>query len=118
MQALRVGILWAGTMGKQIALLCASHGMNVVLWNRKLNPNFEKEFKRLTRIESKLGNLGKEEVNSVRGKIQYVNDMSKMASCDLIIEAIMESYKIKSEVLSHLDSIVNDDKVISSNTTT
>lgn len=116
MNTLKVGILGSGTMGKQIALLCASHGLPVVIWNHKLNTDFKKDFRRIALIESKLGNLDRKVANNIVDEIQYVDDMSEMMSCDLLIEAVTENYEIKKEVLTRLVSVVDDKKVISSNT--
>lgn len=118
MNTLKVGILGSGTMGKQIALLCASHGMPVVIWNHKLNTDFKKDFRRIALIESKLGNLDREAANSIVDEIQYVDDMSEMTSCDLLIEAVTENHEIKKEVLTRLISFIDDKKIISSNTST
>lgn len=118
MQALTVGILGAGTMGKQLALLCASHGIPVILWNHKFNQDFEKDIRRLALLHSKLGNFNKEMIDDIICKIQYVNDMSAMVACDLIVEAVKENIDIKSEVLTCLSSIISESKMISSNTST
>lgn len=115
---MKVGILGAGTMGKQLALLCVSNGMEVVVWNHRLNAGFEKDFRRLALIESKLGNLSKEVINDVTEQVQYVNDMSIMASCDLLIEAAKENYEIKANIFNNLNSIIKESTVVSSCTST
>lgn len=118
MHALRVGILGAGTMGKQLALLCVSHGISVILWNHKFNQDFEKDIRRLALFHSKLGNINKEMIDNIICNIQYVNDMSAMVSCDLIVEAVKENNDIKSEVLIYLSSLIGESKMISTNTST
>jgi 3-hydroxybutyryl-CoA dehydrogenase len=42
-----VGILGAGTMGRQLALLFAAHNIPVSLWNHRCQSNFQAEFGRL-----------------------------------------------------------------------
>lgn len=118
MQIENVGILGAGTMGKQLALLCASSGVEVSLWNHRHNSTFEKELRRLALLESRLGNINKDNADRVLAQIQDIDDMSALASCDLLIEAVTENYQIKSEVLTKLAAIVDLSKIVSSITST
>lgn len=105
-------------MGKQLALLCAFHKMEVVVWNHKLNLGFEKDFDRLIRIESRLGNISKEAINDVRERVRHVDNISAIAACDLFIEAVKEIYEVKLHVLTLLADTVDESKIISSNTST
>lgn len=67
----RVGILGAGTMGRQLALMFASNNIPVNLWNHRCQPNFQAEFCRLALIQSKLGLLVKYKIPEILEKVNY-----------------------------------------------
>lgn len=118
MQYIKIGILGSGVLGKQIALLCVSRGMSVVLWNHLIQPDFEKNFSRLAITQTKLGTLQKNVAETAILQVEYTSDLSLMAACNIIIEAVTEDMVIKKEVLSRLASIICDTALVSSNTST
>jgi 3-hydroxybutyryl-CoA dehydrogenase len=118
MQNYTVGIAGAGNMGKQLALLFASRGISAVIWNHRMQPSFASDFSRLAIIQSRLGHINKEQIDAITECVRYTNDITSMAGCDFIIEAVKEDTKVKSEVLKHLDSLATDAKVIATNTST
>jgi 3-hydroxybutyryl-CoA dehydrogenase len=118
MSILKIGILGGGNMGKQIALLCASHEISVIVWNHKLRNDFATDLKKLALLQSKLGNLSKETIPAVLERIQYVDDMTELIHCNIIVEAVKEDYAIKSEVLKDFDAKVRGSRIVSSNTST
>jgi 3-hydroxybutyryl-CoA dehydrogenase len=71
----KVGILGAGTMGRQLALLFASNNIPVNLWNHRLQPNFQAEFARLALIQSKLGLLEKDKIAGFIENVSYTNEL-------------------------------------------
>lgn len=118
MSECRIGIMGSGTMGKQIALLCVSYGMNVVLWNHSLRPDFKKEFSRLANIQSKLGTINKTVAEVACDQVDYVEDVGKLRDCSLIIEAVTENLETKYQVLKSLATVLDGSQVIASNTST
>lgn len=118
MEILRIGILGAGTMGKQLALLFAAHGMSVVVWNHRLQPNFQAELSRLALIQVKLGLVKKEEIGDINARISYSNNLATMTGCQMIVEAVAEDKEIKIAVLKQLAAVVDDYHVLATNTST
>lgn len=118
MQNYTIGIVGAGNMGKQLALLFASYGISTVIWNHRMQPSFESDFNRLTKIQSKLGLIDKEHIGTITECVHYTNNISLMSGCDFIIEAVMEDKQVKSSVLKQIDSMVAGTKVIATNTST
>ncbi|MFZ2950306.1 MAG: 3-hydroxyacyl-CoA dehydrogenase NAD-binding domain-containing protein [Desulfuromonadaceae bacterium] len=118
MQNLRVGILGAGTMGKQLALLCASRNIPVVLWNHRLHDDFVKEFGRLALIQAKLGVIAKDAVDSIVSNVSYVEDMQQISSCNFIIESVKENMGVKAGILSKVKDYICEGAIIASNTST
>ena len=114
----RIGILGAGTMGMQIALLCASRGMKVSLWNHSLRPDFEKTFRRMASVQTKLGTLSKENAEMAVSNVDYVCNMEMLQGCSIVIEAVTENLEIKHHVLKNLGIIADTANVIATNTST
>lgn len=113
-----VGILGAGNMGKQLAILFASRGIYVLLWNHKIQVNFTKDFNKLLKIQSKLGNINKEQISKITDRVTYTNDINIMHDSDIIIEAVKEDKYVKFGVLKKIDSVAKNAQFISTNTST
>jgi 3-hydroxybutyryl-CoA dehydrogenase len=113
-----IGILGAGTMGKQIALLCASRGFPVIMWNHVVRENFLQEFEKLCLLQARLGLLQKEAINSIVSSVTYTGDLNRLRDCDCIIEAVKENKSIKKSVIQKLNEIVNTNTIIASNSST
>lgn len=118
MQNHRVGILGAGTMGKQLALLCASRNIPVVLWNHSLHDDFVKEFGRLALIQAKLGFIAKEAVETIISNVSYVDDMQHLSSCNFIIESAKENLGVKAGIFTKAKGYISELAILASNTST
>lgn len=118
MQNLRIGILGAGTMGRQLALLCASRGIPVVLWNHQLRVDFAKEIGRLALVQAKMGVIAREDVEFIVSRVSYVDDLRKISRCNFIIESAKENMSVKSGVLTMAKDYICDDAIVVSNTST
>lgn len=118
METIKVGVLGAGTMGRQLALLFASNNIPVRLWNHRNQPNFQAEFGRLALIQSKLGLLEKERIAEVVGKVGYTNELADMSGCNLVLEAVKEDRSVKIEIFKQLVRMATDLKIIATNTST
>lgn len=105
-------------MGKQIALLFASHGISTTLWNHRAQTSFAADFNRLASIQSRLGHINKQQIDTITERIHYTNDVASMGRCELIIETVKEDKHVKQDVLEQLDSISTNAKVIATNTST
>ena len=115
---MKVGIIGSGTMGSGIAQVAATAGCQVNLFDanravlEKSKISLEKILIRL--IEK--GRIDTSEKNRIQSNISYVNSLKELSNSDLIIEAIIENLEIKKKVFSELETLVNDDCIIASNT--
>jgi len=115
---MKVGIIGSGTMGSGIAQVAATAGCQVNLFDanqailKKSKASLEKILIRL--IEK--GRIDTSEKNRIQSNISYVNSLKELSNSDLIIEAIIENLEIKKKVFSELETLVNDDCIIASNT--
>ena len=115
---MKVGIIGSGTMGSGIAQVAATAGCQVNLFDanqailKKSKASLEKILIRL--IEK--GRIDTSEKNRIQSNISYVNSLKELSNSDLIIEAIIENLEIKKKVFSELETLVSDDCIIASNT--
>ena len=115
---MKVGIIGSGTMGSGIAQVAATAGCQVNLFDanqailEKSKASLEKILIRLT----EKGRIDTSEKNRIQSNINYVNSLKELSNSDLIIEAIIENLEIKKKVFSELETMVNDDCIIASNT--
>ena len=118
METRKVGVVGCGLMGHGIAQVSAQAGYEVVV--REIDQDVLD--KGIGRIEKQLaravekGRMEQEEADDARGRIQPTLEYGDLAGCDLVIEAITESAEHKLEMWQELDSIVKDEAVFATNT--
>jgi len=115
---IKVGVLGAGSMGAGIAQVAAQSGHEVILCDTneaQLNIAKSKLAKIMDRLVEK-GKLNTDEANSIQNRISYSTNTNDYKDCGIIIEAIIENIKIKKEVFASLESIVNEDCILATNT--
>ena len=113
-----VGIIGAGTMGSGIAQVAGTANCKVKLFD--LNQEaLDKAKSALEKILNRLiekGRIDTSEKNRIQGNIEYVSDIKSFSDVDMTIEAIVENIDIKKKVFQQLESIVSEDCIIASNT--
>ena len=115
---MKIGILGSGSMGSGIAQIAATAGHEVILYDKNKEA-LTKTSKNLRRILNRLvekGRIDDAAANAIFGRIYLVNNMNAYAECGLIIEAIVENLEIKKSVFQQMESIVRDDCILASNT--
>ncbi|UUX52002.1 3-hydroxyacyl-CoA dehydrogenase family protein [Nisaea acidiphila] len=114
----KIGVIGAGMMGSEIALVFAMAGKDVMI--------MEPEQARLDKAEAGIrktleGGVARkfwaeEDMATALGNITMVTDLSAYGDRDLVIEAVFEDEKVKAEVYKTLDEVCKDDAIIASNT--
>ncbi|MEY4288167.1 MAG: hypothetical protein RLZZ30_255 [Bacteroidota bacterium] len=113
-----IGVIGAGTMGSGIAQVAAQCGHPVFLMDanteqlERAKSGLEKS---LTKLVEK-GKFTEDQKKSIEASVSYVSALDSLASCDLIIEAIVEKMEVKHRVFSSLENIVSPDCILASNT--
>ena len=103
-----VGIAGAGQMGAGIAYACAKSGRDVVIYDIN-EDSLQKSKEIIEKIQEKESvNLG---VNII-----FSTDLSCFKDVDLVIEAIPENMDLKRDFFKSINSIIKEDTVIASNT--
>ena len=115
---MKIGVLGAGSMGSGIAQVAAQSGHNVVLFDTNA-AQLEKAHAALVKVMARLvekGKLGEHESETIQERIAYISDMNGFTGCGLVIEAIIENIEVKKTVFSQLESIVDEECILASNT--
>jgi 3-hydroxybutyryl-CoA dehydrogenase len=113
-----IGVIGAGTMGSGIAQVAAQCGHPVFL----MDANTEQLERAKSGIEKSLlklvekGKFTEEQKKSIESSVSYVSSLDALATCDLIIEAIVEKMEVKHSVFSSLENIVSAECILASNT--
>jgi 3-hydroxybutyryl-CoA dehydrogenase len=118
MKIQRVGVVGAGTMGNGIAHVFARSGYQVVLCDieqKFLDRGLENIGKNLDREVTKNKITGDDRAATLK-RIQLVTDRSKLADCDLVVEAATEKFEVKAEIFRDLDRICRPEVILASNT--
>ncbi len=115
---MKVGVLGAGTMGAGIAQVAAQNGCEVVLvdLNQDMLTKAENNLdKILARLVEK-GSVSDDDKINIQGRITYSTDTKDFKASKIVIEAIVEKLEVKHSVFANLESIVSDDCILASNT--
>ena len=113
-----IGIVGAGTMGIGIAQIAAQNKHQVILYDHsdaqleKAKSGLEKVINRLVEKER----ISDNERKNILTRILFTNKISELWPCGLVIEAIVESIKIKHEVFTSLEDVVSEHCILATNT--
>jgi 3-hydroxybutyryl-CoA dehydrogenase len=115
---LKIAVIGSGTMGSGIAQVAATSGCAVKIYDT----NQEALSKSKTALENTLSKLVEKaridlaESQRIASAISYVSALEDLFDSDLVIEAIVENLDIKRKLFSELESIVSNETILASNT--
>ena len=114
----RVGVIGSGTMGGGIAMNMVNVGIPVTMVEVKqealdrglgvIRKNYENTARK--------GRISEADVEQRCGLITGSLDLTDLADCDLIIEAVFENMAVKKDIFTRLDTIAKPDAILASNT--
>jgi 3-hydroxybutyryl-CoA dehydrogenase len=113
-----IGVIGSGAMGSGIAQVAATAGHTVIIYDNN-SAQLEKAKSNLQSTLNKLvekGKFSKETADQIVSRIQYADKLDKLASCTLVIEAIVENIQVKQDIFSQLEMIVSEKAILASNT--
>ncbi len=114
----RLAVVGTGTMGSGIAQIAAQAGIRVQLFDAQ--PGAAQKCKeRLTATLERLvekGKLNAAQCETALANLQAAAQLSDLAACNAVIEAIVEQLEAKRELFRQLESIVAPDCVLATNT--
>jgi len=116
----RVGIVGSGIMGAGIAESAAVHGFEVVVRSRAQSSadgmvaGVEKSLAK----QVDKGKLDAADRDAALSRVTAVSDLGELATCDLVIESVVEDLAVKKHLFSELDRICADGALLATNTST
>ena len=116
--ALTLGVCGTGAMGRGIAQIAAQGGVRVLLQDAKAGAAqaARDAIAAMLKTLAEKGKLTTEHVEAAVAKLEVVESTSAFAACDVVIEAIVEILEVKKKLFAELETIVRDDCVLASNT--
>ena len=115
----RVGVVGAGQMGSGIAEVFAKAGLDVRIAETN-GEALERGRDRLTGSLGKAAERGKitdAERDTALGRLSFTTDLGEFADRDLVIEAVVEDERVKTDIFKVLDQVVTrEDAILASNT--
>jgi 3-hydroxybutyryl-CoA dehydrogenase len=113
-----VGVVGLGTMGAGIAQVCVQRGLDVIgrEVSDELGARGRATIERYLGRGVEKGRLTQAEHDAALGRLRVTTDVSELAGCDLVIEAIVEHLEAKRALFAELDRTVAADAILATNT--
>lgn len=114
----KIGVIGAGNMGSGIAQKIAQEGINVVMVDTK--DEFVNRGLGIIKglleegVERKI--FKPQQVEETLSRITGTTDFKEVADADLVIEAVFEDKKVKTDLFTKLDEICSEKTILATNT--
>ncbi|WP_416562098.1 3-hydroxyacyl-CoA dehydrogenase family protein [Nocardia testacea] len=115
-----VAVLGAGTMGSGIAIVLARAGYRTVLFDIE-EANLRRGIDTVHGFFDKsmqLGKLDPDAGRAAKDALTGTTDLTDLAPCDVVVEAVFEDLAVKKDLFGRLDEIVADSTLFHTNTST
>ncbi len=118
MELIKIGVVGLGTMGSGIVEVIARSGYSVIGVDLAQKDTSYADL----RIANSIGRgvagskITESEGQAILSRIELTTDLTELASCQLVIEAITEDLQTKSELFADLNSILGPDTIMATNT--
>jgi 3-hydroxybutyryl-CoA dehydrogenase len=114
----KVGVLGGGLMGSGIAQVATMAGFDTIV--REISdPLIQKSRSGIEKTLAKgieKGKVTEAERDAALGTLTFTTDLAQLASCDIIIEAVVEDLDMKNEMWSELNKVCPPETIFASNT--
>jgi 3-hydroxybutyryl-CoA dehydrogenase len=113
-----VGVVGAGQMGAGIAQVCAQSGFRTLLWDKSSDyqrrgmDGIHAQLDKLVVKEKISADFAKSTKANLTGDVQ----LKDFATCDLVVEAIIERFEDKKSLFEELSKLTKAETILASNT--
>jgi 3-hydroxyacyl-CoA dehydrogenase/enoyl-CoA hydratase/3-hydroxybutyryl-CoA epimerase len=116
----KIGVVGAGFMGAGIAQVSAAVGLQVVLIDRDQETADKGKAVLHKALSDRVmkGRMKGAERDELLARISPNADYAALKDCDLVIEAVFEDRKVKSDVIAKIQAVIGDNAIFGSNTST
>jgi 3-hydroxybutyryl-CoA dehydrogenase len=113
-----VGIIGAGAMGSGITQVALLAGNKVFLYDNQTNAaeNATIKLKNTLEVLVQKGKISEDDLQKANANIFSANTLEELASCNLIVEAIVEILDVKKTLFASLEKIVSKECILATNT--
>ena len=114
----KVGVLGGGLMGSGIAQVSAMAGFETIV-REVSNPIIEKSRGGIEKVLAKgieKGKVTADQRDAALKHLQFTTDLAQLASCDIVIEAVVEDLEMKNAMWKDLNEICPQETIFASNT--
>jgi 3-hydroxybutyryl-CoA dehydrogenase len=115
---MKVLVVGSGTMGSGIAQVIAQSNIEVYLNDVSIDL-LDKAYQRIGKNLSKLvakGRITDSDKENILKRIITCVDIKDAKDANLVIEAVVENMKVKQEIFSNLDQVMNEKAILATNT--
>jgi 3-hydroxybutyryl-CoA dehydrogenase len=113
-----VGVIGCGAMGRGVAQVAAQAGAAVRLFDSRHDAAAEAKafvISTLDKLVAK-GKMPADESKAIVGRLSLAGSLSELASCDVVVEAIVEDLDAKRQLFRTLEPIVRESCILATNT--
>jgi 3-hydroxyacyl-CoA dehydrogenase/enoyl-CoA hydratase/3-hydroxybutyryl-CoA epimerase len=116
----KIGVVGAGFMGAGIAQVTAAAGLQVALIDRDQETADKGKAGLHKALSDRVmkGRMKGAERDDLLARIAPTADYAALKDCDLVIEAVYEDRKVKSDVIAKIQAVIGDKAIFASNTST
>ena len=115
-----VGVAGSGTMGAGIAIVAARAGFRTIVYDTRQDAldHARKQTEGFLAKSVARKKLSRQQADRILGDLSGTTRIGDLAGCDIVIEAVFESLKVKHELLGELDQVCPPHTLFASNTST
>lgn len=115
---MNIAVIGSGTMGSGIAQIAATKGHKTLLFDidetalKKAKDHIEKMLNKLVAKNK----ISASKLSDIINNLQYTSKLEDIKESGFVIEAIVENLDIKKKLFAELESIVSNDTILATNT--
>ncbi len=113
-----IGVVGAGAMGRGIVQVAAAGGCKVKMFDTNAAAANEAHgfIDKMLKRSVEKGRMAAKDADAAVTNIDVIETMAGFADCRIVIEAVVEDLDVKHAVFKELESIVGDETILASNT--
>lgn len=115
-----IGVAGSGTMGAGIAIVAARAGFRTVVYDTRQEAldRSRKQTRDFFAKSVQRGKLTEQQVDQILNNLTGTTELTEMAGCDLVIDAVFEDLRVKHDLFAKLNAVCPPHTLFASNTST
>ncbi|MDB5841431.1 MAG: 3-hydroxybutyryl-CoA dehydrogenase [Herminiimonas sp.] len=115
-----IGVAGSGTMGAGIAIVAARAGFRTIVYDTRQEAldRSRKQTEAFFAKSVQRGKLTQDQVDEIMNNLTGTTELSGMAACDLVIDAVFEDLRVKHDLFGKLNAVCPEHTIFASNTST